>query len=81
MRKSRFTDDKVNGILRKLEASVTAKEACRKHGISELTLYGWKAKHGGMEANESRRLRNLEDANRRLKRMLDDLSLDNQTLK
>ena len=81
MRKSRFSDEQVIGILKEVEAGVAAKEACRKHGISEQTLYRWKAKFGGMEANEARRLRDLEEENRRLKQMVADLSLDNQALK
>jgi putative transposase len=81
MRKSKFTDEQIIGILKEAEAGGTAKEVCRRHGISEHTFYRWKSKFGGMEVNEARRLRELEDENRRLKQLVADLTLDNQALK
>lgn len=81
MGKSRFTDEQIIGILKEIEAGFSVKDAARKHGVTEHTVYRWKAKLGGMEVNEARRLRDLEDENRRLKQIVADLTLDNQALK
>jgi putative transposase len=81
MRRSRFTEEQVIGILREQEAGVATAEVCRKHGISETTFYKWKAKYGGMEVSEARRLRALEDENAKLKRLLAEAMLDNVMLK
>ena len=81
MKKSRFTDEQIIAVLKESEAGMSTKEVCRRHGISEQTFYRWKAKYAGMEASEAKRLRELEDENRRLKRMVADLSLDVQALK
>lgn len=81
MRRSRFTEAQIIAVLKKAEAGQTVKDLCRKHGVGEQTFYRWKSKYGGMEVSEARRLRQLEDENARLKRMVADLSLDNQALK
>jgi putative transposase len=81
MRKSRFSEEQIIKILKEKEAGVKLAEVCRRHGISEPTYYAWKAKFGGMEVNEARRLKQLEDENRRLKHLVADLTLDNQALK
>ena len=78
--KRRYTDEQIIGILKEHEAGVTAKELCRKHGMSDATFYKWKAKFSGMEVNEARRLRDLEDENRRLKKLVANLSLDKMSL-
>ena len=76
----RYTDEQIIGILKEHEAGLTAKELCRKYGMSDATFYKWKAKFSGMEVNEARRLRDLEDENRRLKKLVADLSLDKMAL-
>jgi putative transposase len=81
MKGSRFTEEQIIGILREQEAGAKTANICRKHGVSEATLYKWKAKFGGLEVSEARRLRQLEDENTRLKKLLADAMLDNAVLK
>ena len=81
MKGKRFTEEQIIAVLKEAEAGATIKDVCRRHGISEQSFYRWKAKYGGMEINDARRLRSLEDENRRLKHLVADLTLDNQALK
>ena len=81
MKRSRFTEEQIIAILREQEAGATTAELCRRHGISQATFYNWKAKFGGMEVSEAKRLRSLEEENAKLKRLLADAMLDNVALK
>ena len=81
MKGSRFSEEQIIGILREQEAGSKTQEVCRRHGISDATFYKWKAKYGGLEVSEARRLKGLEDENRRLKKLLAEAMLDNAALK
>jgi putative transposase len=80
MKKSRFSEEKIIAILRESDAGVKAAELCRKNGISPATLYNWKARYGGMDASQLRRLKELENENARLKKMYAELSLTHHVL-
>ena len=81
MKRSRFTDEQIIGILREQEAGAKTADVCRKYGISDATFYKYKAKFGGMEVAEAKKLRTLEDENAKLKKLLADAMLDNAALK
>jgi putative transposase len=81
VRKSRFTETQIVGVLKEQEAGQATKDVCRRHGISETTFYKWKAKFGGMEVSDIAKMRALEDENRRLKRIVADQALHIDTLK
>jgi len=81
MRKTRFTEAQIIGILREHEAGAATADVCRKNGVSSATFYKWKAKYGGLDVSEAKRPRSLEDENRRLKKLLAEAMLDNAMLK
>jgi len=81
MKGKRYTEEQIIGVLKEAEAGMPVADLCRKYGIHQATLYNWKAKYGGLTVNEAKRLRSLEDENRRLKNIVADLTLDNQALK
>ena len=81
MGKSRFAETQIITILKEVEKGRTVKDVCREYSVSDATYYQWKSKYGGMEASDIRKLRELEDENRRLKQMYADLSLENRALK
>lgn len=81
MKRSRFMEEQIISILREQEAGGKTAEVCRRHGISTATFYAWKAKFGGMDVSEARRLKALEEENAKLKRLLADAMLDNVALK
>lgn len=81
MKQGRFSEEQIIGILKQNEAGAPVTQLCREHGISESTFYKWKSKYGGLEVNEAKRLRALEEENSKLKRLLADAMLDNAALK
>jgi putative transposase len=81
MRKSRFSEQQIIAILKEHEAGMSTAEVCRRHGISQPTFYSWKSKFGGLDVSDAKRLKALEDENRKLKRLLAEQVMDNATLK
>ena len=81
MKKSRFSEAQIVGILKEVDAGLKVDQVCRKHGISSATFYNWKSKYGGLEASDVKRIKELEDENARLKKMFADLSLENNAIK
>ena len=80
MKRKRFTEEQIITILKEHEAGMRVQDLVRKHNVSEQSIYRWKSKFGGMEVSDARKLRDLEDENRRLKKLVADLSLDKQML-
>jgi putative transposase len=81
MRKSRFSEEQIIGILKEQQAGLPVTELCRKHGISDATFYTWRSKYGGLEISEAKRLKTLEEENRKLKKLLAEQMLDAATLR
>jgi putative transposase len=81
VRRSRFSEEQIIGVLKEAAAGAGTGDLCRRHGISPATFYQWKAKFGGLEVSDARRLRHLEEENRKLKQLLADATLDNHVLK
>jgi putative transposase len=81
MKRKRFSEDKIIEILRQHQAGAKPADLCRQHGVSEATLYNWRSRYGGMQVSDAKRLRSLEDENRKLKKLLAEAMLDNAALK
>jgi putative transposase len=81
MKRNRFSEEQIIGILKEHEAGISVSDLCRKHGVSDASIYKWKAKFGGMDVSEAKKLRGLEEENAKLKRLLADAMLDNVALK
>ena len=81
MKRNRFTEEQIIGILKQAEAGMKIVDLCRMHGISDATFYNWRTKYGGMEVSEAKRLKQLEEENRKLKQMLADSMLENKAIK
>ncbi len=81
MKESQFTEGQILGVLKQVEGGRTIADVCREHGISDATYHRWKGKYGGLEVNQLRRLKQVEDENRRLKQLVGELTLDNAALK
>jgi putative transposase len=81
MKRSRFTEQQIVGVLKQAESGMPVKELCRKHCISDATFYNWKAKYGGMGASDLKRLKELEAENAKLKKMYADLALENEAIR
>jgi putative transposase len=81
MKRNRFSEEQIIGILKEHEAGISVSDLCRKHSVSDASIYKWKAKFGGMDVSEAKKLRGLEEENGKLKRLLADAMLDNVALK
>ena len=81
MKRSRYSEEQIIGILKEHQAGLSAAELCRKYGFSDATFYKWRSKYGGMDVSDAKRLKGLEDENRKLKKLLAEQMLDNSTLK
>jgi putative transposase len=81
MKKSRFSEEQIIAVLKESQAGIPTSELCRKHGISDATFYNWRNRYGGMEVSDARRLKSLEDENRKLKKLLAESMLDVATLR
>ena len=81
MKKSRFSEEQIIGVLKEHQAGLPVAELCRKHGISDATFYKWRSRFGGMEVSDARKLKGLEEENRKLKKLLAESMIDNATLK
>ena len=81
MKRSRFSEEQIISVLREQQAGIPVAEVCRKHGVSEATFYNWRSRYGGMEVSDARRLKSLEEENRKLKKLLAESMLDVATLR
>ncbi len=81
MKRSRFSEEQIIGVLKEQEAGMSTADVCRKHGVSSATFYKWKARYGGLEVSDARRLKALEEENGKLKKLLAEAMLDNAILK
>lgn len=81
MKRKKFTEEQIIGILKQAQAGMKIVDLCRQHGISDATFYNWRSKYGGMEVSDAKRLKQLEEENRKLKQMLADTMLENKAIK